>query len=93
MTYYYKLGEIPHKQHTQFQQPDGSLYHEEAMAFMDSPAFNPFFIICGLRLKYARSKWRTESTSLTRNQDLYDPGAYGRPISLKVAMPSRVAYH
>ncbi len=31
MTYYYKLGEIPHKRHTQFRQPDGSLYHEEAM--------------------------------------------------------------
>lgn len=31
MTYYYKLGTIPHKRHTQFQQPDGSLYHEELM--------------------------------------------------------------
>ena len=29
MTYYYKLGKIPHKRHTQFHQPDGSLYHEE----------------------------------------------------------------
>lgn len=29
MTYYYKLGQIPHKRHTQFRQPDGSLYHEE----------------------------------------------------------------
>ncbi len=31
MTYYLKLGEIPHKRHTQFRQPDGSLYHEEVM--------------------------------------------------------------
>jgi homogentisate 1,2-dioxygenase len=31
MTYYYKLGEIPHKRHTQFRQPDGSLFHEEVM--------------------------------------------------------------
>ena len=31
MTYYYKLGQIPHKRHTQFRQPDGSLYHEELM--------------------------------------------------------------
>lgn len=31
MTYYYTLGEIPHKRHTQFRQPDGSLYHEEVM--------------------------------------------------------------
>lgn len=31
MTYYYKLGQIPHKRHTQFRQPDGSLYHEEVM--------------------------------------------------------------
>lgn len=29
MTYYYQLGNIPHKRHTQFRQPDGSLYHEE----------------------------------------------------------------
>ncbi|RCJ26994.1 homogentisate 1,2-dioxygenase [Nostoc minutum NIES-26] len=31
MTHYYKLGNIPHKRHTQFRQPDGSLYHEELM--------------------------------------------------------------
>lgn len=31
MSYYYKLGQIPHKRHTQFRQPDGSLYHEELM--------------------------------------------------------------
>ena len=29
MTYYQQLGTIPHKRHTQFRQPDGSLYHEE----------------------------------------------------------------
>lgn len=31
MCYYYKLGEIPHKRHTQFRQPDGSLYKEEVV--------------------------------------------------------------
>ncbi|MFH7030600.1 MAG: homogentisate 1,2-dioxygenase [Heteroscytonema crispum UTEX LB 1556] len=31
MTFYYKLGNIPHKRHTQFRQADGSLYHEELM--------------------------------------------------------------
>jgi homogentisate 1,2-dioxygenase len=31
MTYYYKLGKIPHKRHIQFRQPNGSLYHEELM--------------------------------------------------------------
>lgn len=31
MTYYYKLGQIPHKRHTQFRQADGSLHHEELM--------------------------------------------------------------
>ena len=31
MTYYYKLGNISHKRHTQFRQSDGSLYHEEVM--------------------------------------------------------------
>jgi len=29
MPYYYKLGSIPHKRHTQFRQPDGSLYAEQ----------------------------------------------------------------
>jgi homogentisate 1,2-dioxygenase len=31
MSYYFKLGQIPHKRHTQFRQPDGNLYHEELM--------------------------------------------------------------
>jgi homogentisate 1,2-dioxygenase len=29
MPYYYKLGEIPHKRHTQFRKPDGGLYSEQ----------------------------------------------------------------
>jgi homogentisate 1,2-dioxygenase len=29
MPSYYKLGEIPHKRHTQFRKPDGSLYSEQ----------------------------------------------------------------
>ncbi|NEP16688.1 MAG: homogentisate 1,2-dioxygenase [Leptolyngbya sp. SIO4C1] len=28
MTYYRQQGTVPHKRHTQFRQPDGSLYHE-----------------------------------------------------------------
>jgi homogentisate 1,2-dioxygenase len=31
MSYYYKLGTIPHKRHTQFRKADGSLHHEELM--------------------------------------------------------------
>ena len=31
MPYYRAVGEIPHKRHTQFRQPDGSLYSEELM--------------------------------------------------------------
>lgn len=31
MSFYFRLGRIPHKRHTQFRQPDGSLYHEELM--------------------------------------------------------------
>ncbi len=31
MPYYYKLGDIPHKRHTQFRRPDGGLYREEVM--------------------------------------------------------------
>ncbi len=29
MPYYYKLGNIPHKRHTQFRKPDGKLYSEQ----------------------------------------------------------------
>ncbi len=29
MPFYHKLGEIPHKRHTQFRKPDGSLYAEQ----------------------------------------------------------------
>jgi homogentisate 1,2-dioxygenase len=31
MPFYHKLGEIPHKRHTQFKKPDGNLYREELM--------------------------------------------------------------
>jgi len=31
VTYYRCLGEVPHKRHTQFRQPDGRLYSEELM--------------------------------------------------------------
>jgi homogentisate 1,2-dioxygenase len=31
MAYYRQVGEVPHKRHTQFRQPDGSLYAEELM--------------------------------------------------------------
>jgi homogentisate 1,2-dioxygenase len=31
MSYYFRLGKVPHKRHTQFRQSDGSLYHEELM--------------------------------------------------------------
>jgi homogentisate 1,2-dioxygenase len=31
MPFYHRLGEIPHKRHTQFRQPGGSLYREQVM--------------------------------------------------------------
>lgn len=31
MPFYHKLGTIPHKRHTQFRQPDGTLYREEVV--------------------------------------------------------------
>ncbi|MBO8171411.1 MAG: homogentisate 1,2-dioxygenase [Bacillaceae bacterium] len=31
MPFYHKMGEIPHKRHTQFRKPDGSLYWEQVM--------------------------------------------------------------
>ena len=31
MPFYHKLGEIPHKRHTQFKKQNGKLYREELM--------------------------------------------------------------
>ncbi len=31
MPFYHKLGQLPHKRHTQFRKPDGNLYREEVM--------------------------------------------------------------
>lgn len=31
MSFYHTLGQIPHKRHTQFRQPDGSLYREQVI--------------------------------------------------------------
>lgn len=31
MSYYYRMGELPHKRHTQFRSDEGQLYHEELM--------------------------------------------------------------
>src|SRR3712207_3251666 len=31
MPFYHRLGEIPHKRHTQFRKPDGSLFSEQVM--------------------------------------------------------------
>jgi homogentisate 1,2-dioxygenase len=31
MPFYHRLGQLPHKRHTQFKKPDGSLYREEVM--------------------------------------------------------------
>ncbi len=31
MPFYHRLGEIPHKRHTQFRRPDGALYSEQVM--------------------------------------------------------------
>ena len=31
MPHYHRLGSLPHKRHTQFRKPDGTLYHEEVM--------------------------------------------------------------
>jgi homogentisate 1,2-dioxygenase len=32
MSYYYKLGEVPHKRHTQFRKPEGGLYSEQLVS-------------------------------------------------------------
>jgi homogentisate 1,2-dioxygenase len=46
MAFYHKLGKIPQKRHTQFKQPDGSLYYEELFSTIgfDSILSNAYHI-------------------------------------------------
>lgn len=53
MPYYHKLGEIPQKRHTQFRQPDGSLYKEELLSTIgfDSIYTNAYHINSPAKIK------------------------------------------
>jgi homogentisate 1,2-dioxygenase len=62
MTYYHKLGEIPPKRHTQFRQPDGSLYKEELVS---SKGFSGIY----------SNLYHIEAP--TRIKEIQDPLAYG----------------
>ena len=39
MPFYHRLGQIPHKRHTQFKKPDGKLYREELMGLKGFESF------------------------------------------------------
>lgn len=57
MAYYYKLGTIPHKRHTQFRKPDGGLYREEVMGLegfhgLESTLYHHFLPPRVLRTQY-----------------------------------------
>ena len=49
MPFYHKLGQLPHKRHTQFRKPNGELYREELMDWKDSHPFNQFCITTSSR--------------------------------------------
>jgi len=53
MPFYYKLGKIPQKRHTQFRQPDGSLYKEELFSTIgfDSISSNAYHINSPAKIK------------------------------------------
>src|ERR1700709_349877 len=57
MPFYHKLGDIPHKRHTQFRKPDGGLYREEVMGLegfhgVQSLLYHPFLPPRVLRTEY-----------------------------------------
>jgi homogentisate 1,2-dioxygenase len=58
MPYYHKLGEIPQKRHTQFRQPDGSLYKEELFSTIgfDSISTNAYHINSPAKIKSISDK-------------------------------------
>lgn len=53
MPFYHKLGKIPQKRHTQFRQPDGSLYKEELISTIgfDSVLTNAYHINSPARIE------------------------------------------
>ena len=58
MPHYYKLGNIPHKRHTQFRKPDGSLYSEQLFSTEDLAMIMHCFIIAILRHKLSKRNHR-----------------------------------
>src|SRR6186713_3106048 len=61
MPYYHKLGNIPQKRHTQFRQPDGSLYKEELFSTIgfDSIYSNAYHINSPAKIKSISPKVET----------------------------------
>ena len=57
MTYYYKLGQVPHKRHTQFRQTNGALHHEEVMGIH---GFAGLSLYTHLDV-YKRQRWRSSA--------------------------------
>ena len=45
--YYHRLGDIPHKRHTQFRREDGGLYREEVMG-LEGFSGNPIHFVSSL---------------------------------------------
>ena len=55
MPFYHKLGNIPHKRHTQFEKPGGGFYYEQLFGtegfhelYVFSEGLNPFYDITWL---------------------------------------------
>ena len=77
--YYYKLGQIPHKRHTIFRQPDGSLYHEELMGIHGFAGIQSI-------LYHLRPPTRVQKAEVVRNVELhYEEQEHLRPRHFRSA--------
>ncbi len=91
MTYYYRLGDIPHKRHTQFRKPDGGLYREEVMGLegfhgLESVLYHHFLPPRVLQVEYlgdARIEYADYGAVRHRAFATADVPAGGDPVSAR----------
>ena len=82
--YYYRLGEVPHKRHTQFRKADGSLHHEELMGIRGFSGNKSL-------LYHLRPPTRVEKLSLERRVEIpyEEPGPLRHRLVRSASLPAR----
>ena len=69
MPFYHKLGEIPHKRHTQFRKPDGTLYSEQLFGTIgfDGMSTNSYHVHRPTQVKEIRKQYSVKPEIVKEN--------------------------